>query len=102
MPATPGVTVKPGEQVGLLLGMANRDPSAFAEPDAFTPGRGDQKNVSFGAGIHFCIGAPLARLELQVSLKTLFERLPTLSFAEKPQFRDTYHFHGLEKLSVQR
>lgn len=96
----PGVTIKQNEQIGLLLGMANRDPSAFAGPDAFTPERDDQKNVSFGAGIHFCIGAPLARLELQVSLKTLFQRLPTLQFAEEPKFRDTYHFHGLERLSL--
>jgi len=96
----PGVTIKPNEQLGLLLGMANRDPSAFAEADLFNPQRTDQKNVSFGAGIHFCIGAPLARLELQVSLKTLFERLPTLHFGVEPPFRDTYHFHGLERLEV--
>ncbi len=95
-----GIVVRPGEQVGLLLGMANRDPRAFARPDAFEPGRADQKNVSFGAGIHFCIGAPLARLELQVSLKTLFERLPALRLAGQPSFRDTYHFHGLERLDV--
>jgi unspecific monooxygenase len=95
-----GVTVKAGEQIGLLLGMTNRDPAAFAEADAFDPGRDDMKNVSFGAGIHFCIGAPLARLELQVSLKTLFDRLPGLRLAEAPRFRDTYHFHGLEALVV--
>ncbi|WP_274628712.1 cytochrome P450 [Arvimicrobium flavum] len=94
----PGVLLKPGEQVGLLLGMANNDPSAFEAPDAFRPDRTDQKNVSFGAGIHFCIGAPLARLELQVSLKVLFDRLPELRFAEESHFRDTYHFHGLERL----
>ncbi|TIM65407.1 MAG: cytochrome P450, partial [Mesorhizobium sp.] len=81
-------------------GMANHDPMAFAEPFAFRPDRADQKNVSFGAGIHFCIGAPLARLELQVSLKTLFDRLPRLHLAEQPRFRDTYHFHGLERLAV--
>ncbi|MBZ9676739.1 cytochrome P450 [Mesorhizobium sp. ES1-1] len=97
---TPGVVVQPGETVGLLLGMANHDPLAFAEPLVFRPGRADQKNVSFGAGIHFCIGAPLARLELQVSLKTLFERHPKLHLAEQPHFRDTYHFHGLETLAV--
>lgn len=98
--AEPGIIVQPGETIGLLLGMANRDPTAFAEPLAFRPDRADQKNVSFGAGIHFCIGAPLARLELQVSLKTLFERLPRLQMAEQPRFRDTYHFHGLETLAV--
>ncbi|MER9681271.1 cytochrome P450 [Mesorhizobium sp. M0184] len=98
--ARPGIIVQPGETIGLLLGMANRDPTAFAEPLAFRPDRADQKNVSFGAGIHFCIGAPLARLELQVSLKTLFDRLPQLHLAEQPRFRDTYHFHGLETLAV--
>ncbi|TIT24466.1 MAG: cytochrome P450 [Mesorhizobium sp.] len=98
--AGPGIIVQPGETIGLLLGMANRDPTAFAEPLALRPDRADQKNVSFGAGIHFCIGAPLARLELQVSLKTLFERLPRLHLAEQPRFRDSYHFHGLETLAV--
>jgi unspecific monooxygenase len=97
---TSGVVVHPGETIGLLLGMANHDPLAFAEPGAFRPGRADQKNVSFGAGIHFCIGAPLARLELQGSLKTLFERKPQLHLADEPRFRDTYHFHGLERLDV--
>ena len=76
-------------------------PEAFAEPDAFDPERTDQKNVSFGAGIHFCIGAPLARLELQVALKMLFDRLPHLRLAEQPAFRDSYHFHGLERLLVE-
>ncbi len=95
-----GAIVRPGEQIGLLLGMANRDPSAFVEPDRFWPERPDQKNVSFGAGIHFCIGAPLARLELQVSLKVLFERLPKLALAGEPRFRDSWHFHGLESLIV--
>jgi cytochrome P450 len=97
---TPGVTVKSGEQIGLLLGMANHDPRAFVEPGTFKPDRADQKNVSFGAGIHFCIGAPLARLELQVALKVLFDRLPSLALAEEPRFRDSWHFHGLEKLVV--
>lgn len=97
---SPGIVVKPGEMVALLLGMANHDPLAFAEPNTFNPARADQKNVSFGAGIHFCIGAPLARLELQVSLKTLFDRLPELRLAETPRFRDTYHFHGLERVAV--
>ncbi|TPL82050.1 cytochrome P450 [Mesorhizobium sp. B2-3-13] len=96
----PGIVVRPGQTIGLLLGMANHDPHAFAEPQAFRQERTDQKNVSFGAGIHFCIGAPLARLELQVSLKTLFDRHPRVHLAEQPRFRDSYHFHGLEALSV--
>ena len=96
----PDVTVRSGEQIGLLLGMANRDPKAFAGPETFRPDRTDQKNVSFGAGIHFCIGAPLARLELQVALKVLLDRLPHLALAEEPRFRDSWHFHGLERLMV--
>jgi cytochrome P450 len=94
------VKLSRGEKIGVLLGSANRDPAAFLNPGSFQPGRLDQKNVSFGAGIHFCIGAPLARLELQVSLKVLFERLPNLHLAAPPHYRDSYHFHGLEKLLV--
>ncbi len=96
----PGVVLRPGEQVALLLGAANNDPAAFDAPRSFRPGRPDQKNVSFGAGIHFCIGAPLARLELQVALKVLFDRLPGLRLSEEPRYRDSYHFHGLETLRL--
>ena len=53
------------------------------------------------AGIHFCVGAPLARLELQVALKVLFERLPQMRIVEPPRYRDSYHFHGLERLIVE-
>lgn len=97
----PGIVLQPGEQVALLLGAANNDPAGFAAPRSFDPARAEQKNVTFGAGIHFCIGAPLARLELQVALKVLFERLPGLRFAETPLYRDNYHFHGLERLVVE-
>lgn len=96
----PGVVLQPGEQVALLLGAANNDPAAFVAPRSFNPARADQKNVTFGAGIHFCIGAPLARLELQVALKVLFARLPGLRLVETPAYRDNYHFHGLERLAV--
>lgn len=97
---TPDLTLQPGEQIALLLGAANTDPAAFADPLSFTPGRADQKNVTFGAGIHFCIGAPLARLEMQAGLKALFDRLPGLRLAEEPSYRDIYHFHGLDRLTV--
>ena len=99
-PSVSALSVQKGQKIGLLLGAANRDPKAFARPDEFDPGRRDQKNVSFGAGIHFCVGAPLARLELQVSLRILFQRLPKLRLADKPRCRDSYHFHGLEALNV--
>jgi len=98
---SPGVRIEPGQRIGLLLGAANNDPAAFEAPRRFRPGRSDQKNVSFGAGIHFCIGAPLARLELQVALKVLFDRLPGLRLAYEPTYRDSYHFHGLERLKVE-
>ncbi|PZO81416.1 MAG: cytochrome P450 [Mesorhizobium amorphae] len=94
----PDVALEAGEQVALLLGAANRDPSAFEAADTFRPDRPDQRNVSFGAGIHFCIGAPLARIELQAALGVLFQRLPGLALAEPPRFSDSFHFHGLETL----
>ena len=95
-----GIRFAKGEEVGLMLGAANRDPARFADPDSFDPARDPNPHVSFGAGIHFCIGAPLARLEMQVALPLLFRRLPKLALAEPPRYRDTYHFHGLERLRV--
>jgi cytochrome P450 len=95
-----GVSFRRGDRVGLMLGAANRDPERFRDPARFDAGRPDNPHVSFGAGLHFCIGAPLARLELAVALPRLFERLPGLRLAETPRYRDTYHFHGLEALRV--
>jgi cytochrome P450 len=93
-----GIALRKGDVVGLMLGAANRDPNRFANADSFDPFRTDGANVSFGAGIHFCIGAPLARIELQESMKVLFERLPKLRIAEPPRYGNVYHFHGLERL----
>jgi unspecific monooxygenase len=95
-----GVPLRKGDVVGLMLGAANRDPQRFAHANSFDPFRSDGANVSFGAGIHFCIGAPLARIELQIAFSELFRRLPRLRLAEQPQYSDVYHFHGLEKLMV--
>lgn len=91
-----GIELKKGDTIGLMIGAANRDPKRFAAPDTFNPARTDQANITFGAGIHFCIGAPLARIELQVALKTLFDRLPNLRLAEPPQYSNKYHFQGLD------
>ena len=95
-----GQSFKKGEVIGLMLGAANRDPVRFKDADRFDPFRTDGQNVSFGAGIHFCIGAPLARIELQVALSTLFKRLPSLRLEAEPRYNNVYHFHGLERLDV--
>ena len=96
-----GVRLRKGEKIGLLLGAANRDPERFSEPDAFDPARAPNPHVSFGAGIHFCLGAPLARLELAQALPILFARLKGLRLIERPRYRDLFHFHGLEALRVE-
>jgi cytochrome P450 len=95
-----GVELKKGQKIGLLLGAANRDPDRFPLPDAFDIRRDPNPHLAFGAGIHFCVGAPLARLELAIALPILFARLPSLRLAKPPRYRDAYHFHGLEALSV--
>lgn len=95
-----GIALKKGEEIGLLLGAANRDPARFGHANRFDPFRTDGQNVSFGAGIHFCIGAPLARIEMQTALRVLFARLPHLRLARAPLYRDVYHFHGLDGLWV--
>ncbi len=95
-----GVALRPGDRIGLLLGAANRDPAVFADPDRLDLARSPNSHIAFGGGIHFCLGAPLARLELRIALPILFRRLPGLALAEPPRWRDTFHFHGLEALKV--
>ncbi|OWV75919.1 cytochrome [Rhizobium sp. R634] len=95
-----GVSFKRGDKVSLILAAANLDPAKFTDPLAFRPDRNEAANLSFGAGIHFCIGAPLARLELNVVLPILFERLPGLRLAKTPVVKDVYHFHGLDRLDL--
>jgi len=97
-----GHSFKRGEQVGLLLAAANRDPAVFAAPSTFDPARKNARQLAFGAGLHFCIGAPLARMEMVNSMPILLDACPNLSLAEKPVYADRYHFHGLEKLMVTR
>ncbi len=94
------VSFKRGDKVSLILAAANLDPQKFPDPLTFKPGRDEGANLSFGAGIHFCIGAPLARLELNIVLPLLFKRLPGLKIAETPTVKDVYHFHGLERLDL--
>jgi unspecific monooxygenase len=95
-----GIQVKKGDEVGLILAAANLDPRKFRSPLAFCPDRDEGTSLSFGAGIHFCIGAPLARLEMQIALPILFERLPQMRLVAEPVVKDIYHFHGLERLEL--
>ena len=95
-----GVAFRQGDRIGLLLGAANRDPERFAGPDLIDASRSPNPHVAFGGGIHFCIGAPLARLEMEIALPILFRRLPKLRLAARPYYRDSYHFHGLAALPV--
>ncbi|PSL20451.1 cytochrome P450 [Shimia abyssi] len=95
-----GHTFRRGDQVALLLGAANRDPGVWDEPDQFRPNRPIVTNTSFGGGIHFCVGAPLARLEMQIALPILFDRCPNLRLTQPPAYANTYHFHGLSRLEV--
>ncbi len=77
---------RPGDEVGLLLASAGRDEAAYAGAGTFRPDRSDgPANLAFGAGLHFCVGAPLARLELQIALQALFRRCPALSLAQPPR-----------------
>ncbi len=95
-----GHTFARGDEIGCLLGAANRDPAVWDAPDRFDPARPVVTNMSFGAGVHFCVGAPLARLELKIALPALYRRWPHLALAERPTYANLYHFHGLERLRV--
>jgi cytochrome P450 len=97
-----GVRVERGEAVGLLYGSANRDPQAFPEPDRFDVRRSPNRHLSFGAATHFCLGAPLARLELRILFSALSRRLASLALTgEPPRYRTGLVFRGLERLVVQ-
>lgn len=99
--ALPGGQVLPrGDEIALVLGSANRDPDAYADADRFDPVRGASGHTSFGAGLHFCVGAPLARAEMQIALLALFQACPDLALAETPLYSNTYHFHKHDQLLV--
>jgi len=94
------VTVPRGAEFGLIFGSANRDPAVFAEPDAFRITRDPNPHLTFGAGIHFCLGAPLARIELQTSFGTLLQRMPGLELVEEPRWKPNFIIRGVETLRV--
>ena len=95
-----GVVVAEGERVAALLGSANRDPAVFADPDRFDAARDTNPHLAFGAGLHFCLGAPLARMELVESLDALRTTLPGLALAGEPTSRGTFVLRGWSDVPV--
>jgi cytochrome P450 len=95
-----GAHIRKGQKIAALLGSANRDPAAFENADVFDITRDPNNHIAFGAGIHFCLGAPLARLELSVTLPRLFERLPGLDLVGEPVRRDTFVLRGYHSIPV--
>ena len=95
-----GVAIKPGQKIAALLGSANRDEEIFERADELDLSRSPNPHIGFGAGIHFCIGAPLARQEMQISLPALLHRFPRLELADKPIRRPTFVLRGYEKVMV--
>ena len=97
-----GQPMSRGEEVAMLFGSAQRDPRRFPAPDRFDVGRGDQAHIGFGGGLHFCVGAPLARQEIASSLAGLVERFPDLVVVDEPRYQPNFVIRGLESLIVSR
>jgi unspecific monooxygenase len=95
-----GARIPKGAELGLLFDSANRDPDVFVEPDTLRLDRTPNPHLTFGAGIHFCLGAPLGRIELQTSFRTMLERFPGIEPLEEPRFHPNYVIRGLEGLRV--
>ncbi|MGI5481622.1 cytochrome P450 [Streptomyces lavendofoliae] len=96
-----GSTVPRGSEIALLFGSANRDADAFDRPDTLDLARVDNPHISFGAGIHYCVGAPLARMELAASMTALLERAPALRPVKEPERRPGFVIRGLDGLLVE-
>jgi len=92
--------IKKGEEVVAILAAANRDPERFPNPDQINITRKDGANIAFGAGIHHCMGGTLARIEARIGYETLLKRIPNISLAEKPEWKESYVFRGLKSLMV--
>ena len=96
-----GQAIPVGSEIAMLFGSANRDPRKWDHPDKFRVDRGDASHIVFGGGIHFCIGAPLARMELDVALTALVSTFPDLHVVAEPRFHDAFVIRGLTALHVQ-
>ncbi|MCI3278573.1 cytochrome P450 [Streptomyces cylindrosporus] len=96
-----GTTIPRGAEIAMLFGSANHDPAVFSAPERLDLTRTDNPHISFSAGIHYCIGAPLARIELTASMTALLETAPTLTLTEEPRRKPNFVIRGLEGLRVQ-
>lgn len=96
-----GTTIPRGAEIAMLFGSANHDPEVFPDPGRLDLTRKDNPHISFSAGIHYCIGAPLARIELAASMTALLEQAPTLRLAAEPERKPNFVIRGLEGLSVE-
>ena len=95
-----GQLVRAGERIACLMGSANRDAAVFADADVFDVGRDPNPHVGFGMGLHFCLGAPLARLELQISIRALLDRFPELRLVGESPRRPTWVLRGYQSIPV--
>ena len=95
-----GREIPKGAELGLIFGSANRDERVFPDPDVLDLARDPNPHLTFGAGIHFCLGAPLGRLELQTSFATLLDRFPAMELVEEPEWKPGYVVRGLAGLRV--
>ncbi|MET7421007.1 cytochrome P450 [Dactylosporangium sp. NPDC005555] len=95
-----GRTIRRGQEVALLFGSANHDPAVFTDPERLDVERRDNPHISFGAGIHYCLGAPLARIELAASFGALLTKAPALRLEREPEWKPGFVIRGLERLDV--
>lgn len=99
--AIAGQPLKVGDEVAMLFGSAQRDPRRFDDPDRFDIARGDAAHIGFGGGIHFCVGAPLARQEIETSVAGLARRFPGLRLAAEPTYHPNFVIRGLTALQLE-
>jgi cytochrome P450 family 107 subfamily K polypeptide 1 len=100
-----GTKVEPNSMLFVLIAAANRDPAQFANPETFDIARDPNQHLSFGEGIHFCLGSPLARLEGEIAIEAMLKRFPRLHLADpaaKPEYRGSMALRGLANLSIAR
>ena len=95
-----GVAIKEGQKIAALIGSANHDETVFSSPETMDLTRDPNPHIGFGAGIHFCLGAPLARLEMSVSLPALWERFPSMELAGDSVRRPTFVLRGYESVAI--